>query len=262
MAQLKPGTMRALLDTELDPARKRMLFMQGVDALPFSIVLDWIQAAADSADENISNHLLRLLQKLSAGARRRRDNGPDEGGEALRQAARQLIDGWTLNTRETETHSALLARLASYDHGEHAQEGGDPAGADLIVKIALETDVVGHDVIGAVDHLLDTKRLVALIGFLDGIPSSELAGPAIRQHLLAPETLRRTLLTEPIDAEGARQLLVRCGPEQADTLLDALAISEAKDTRILLLQRLREIGDGARDQIVARLNGAPLVSKP
>ncbi|MBI3567976.1 MAG: hypothetical protein HY084_07230 [Gemmatimonadetes bacterium] len=257
LAQLKPGTMKALLESELDPVRKRNLIMQGVDALPFSVVLDWIQAAAASADETISHHLLRLLRKLAAGTRRRRDHGPDDGGEALRQAGRQLIEGWNLQINETDAHSALLERLSSYDHGEHALDGGDQAGADLIVKIALETDVTGHDVLAAADRLVDDKRLAALLGLLDGLPSSEIAGPAIRQHLLSPEALRRTLLAEPIDAEGARLLLARCDAAQADSLLDALAISEAKETRLLIMQRLREIGEAARDQILARLQGSP-----
>ena len=256
MQRLEPGTMRSLLETELDPAKQRVLFLQGVDALPFSVVLEWIEAAAASADQSISHHLLRLLKKLASQARRRRDNGPDEGGEAMRVAARQLIDGWTLDGRETQAHSNLLERLASYDRSDTRDDGDDLAGADRLVQMALEIDVAGTDVLGAVDHLADNRQLGPLLVFLDGIATSDVASPAIQAHLLSPETLRRILLTEPIDAEGARQLLARCSAAHADTMLDALAISESKETRLLILQRLREIGDGARDAIVARLAGS------
>lgn len=257
LQRLEPGAIRSLIESEADPKRRQLLVLQGVDALPLSSVLDWIEAASKSADKSISHHLLRLLTKLSAQARRRRDNGPDEGGEALRSAARQLIEGWTLEADANTEHTSLLEKLSAYDQAERSLDGGEAAGADIIVQIALETDAVGSDLLAAVDHLIGTKRLAALIGFLDRIPSSLVAAPAVRDHLIAADTLRRILLTEPVEVEGARLILASCGAAQADSLLDALAIAEGKETCLLILHRLRELGDAVCSPVLARLDNSP-----
>ena len=256
MQRLAPGTLKSLLASESNPERMRLLLLQGADALPVSAVLDWIEAAA-SAERSISPYLLRMMKKLSSQATRRNDGRPDEGGEALREAAKQLIEGWRLETSETESHSALLEQISNYEGSESTLNGEAAAGADRIVQMALETDAFGPDVTAAVDHLIDHRRLATVLAFLDRIPDSTTAGPSIFDYLEAPETLRRVLLTEPVDMDGTRDLLSRCGPARLEPMLDALTVSESQSTRQLILERLREIGEAARDPIVARLEGSP-----
>ncbi len=256
LAQMEPGTIDSLLGSEVDPARKRLLLLQGVDAIPVSAVTDWIEAAARSGGKSVSSHLLMLFRKLASQTRRRRDAGADEGGEPIREAARQLIEDWTFEAGGTETHGTLLAKIAAYDNAGAALDGGGAAGADRILQIALETNVSGPDVVAAVNQLIEEKRLSLLFRFLDEAERATIASPMITEHLLEPETVRRVLLGEPIDVEGARLLLDRCELPQADAILDALAISESEATRRLLLDRLRELGDAVRGKLVARLDGA------
>lgn len=256
MQRLAPGTLKSLLASETNPERMRLLLLQGADALPVSAVLDWIEAAA-SPERSISPYLLRMMKKLSSQAKRRNDAGPDEGGEALREAAKQLIEGWSLETRETESHSALLEQISNYEGNERTLDGEAAAGADRIVQMALETDAFGPDVTAAVDHLIDHRRLATVLGFLDRIPDSTTAVPSIFDYLEAPETLRRVLLTEPVDTDGTRDLLSRCGPARLEPILDALTLSESQGTRQLILDRLREIGESARGPIMARLDSSP-----
>lgn len=256
MKQLDPGTLRSLLDSESNPERKRLLFLQGIDALPVSVVLDWIEAAAASSGKSISPYLLRLMKKLSGQARRRRDGGPDEGGESLREAGKALIEGWTLETNETEAHSGLLEQIANYDKGDKGYDVAASAGAERLMQMALETDSFGADITAAVDWLIDHRELTKTFGFLDEFPESKTTVPATLEFLESPETLRRVLLTEPIEAEGAQTLLARVGTDRVEPLLDALAISESQSTRHLILHRLREMGESARGPIMARLDGS------
>lgn len=256
LARVEPGTLDALLGSEVDPVRKRLLLLQGVDALPVSAVTDWIEAAAKSSGKSVSSHLLMLFKKLASQTRRRRDAGPDEGGEPIREAARQLIEDWTFEAGGTEAHDTLLAKIAAYDDAGAALDGGGAAGADRILQIALETNVCGADVIAAVNQLIEEKRLSLLFRYLDEAERATIAGPMITEHLLEPETVRRVLLGEPIEVDGARLLLERCELPQADAILDALAISESEATRRLLLDRLRELGDAVRGKLIARLDGA------
>jgi hypothetical protein len=257
LSGLEPGTLQTLLDSEVDPVRKRLLLMQGVDALPVSVVTEWIEAAAASGKESISTNLLRLFKKLAAQTRRRRDTAADDGGEAIREAARQLIEGWTYDATGAEPHGELLAKIAAYDTDEAALEGGGTAGADRIVQIALETNVAATgDVMAAVDQLIDEKRLALLFRFVDEAETATVTQPAILGHLLVPETVRRVLLTEPVDPDGAHLLLERCDMTRADALLDALAISESEATRRMILERLRALGEAIRDPILFRIPGA------
>lgn len=256
LQNLAPGTTAELLAAEVDPARKRILILQGVDALPVSAVLDWIEAAAKSTDKSISHYLLRLLKKLSAQTRRRRDDGPDDGGEALREASRQLIEGWALEIRESEEHDSLLEHIAGYEGDDGPAVHGDTPGAERIVQIALETDVVGHDVIAAADELVEAKRLGALLGLLDRVEHSVVAASGIRAHLMSPEMLRHILLAEPVETDSVHELLAQCDARHAEAMLDALTLSESQTTRQLVLQRLRELGDVIRDQVVDRLSGS------
>jgi hypothetical protein len=257
MQALDPDTLKSLLFSEKDPARQRLLFLQGVDALPVSAVLDWIEAAAGSSGQSISQHLLRLLRKLSSQTRRRRDAGPDEGGEALREAARQLIDNWYHEINETDEHTELLEQIAAYDSPDAPLDAGEAAGSDRLLQIALETEAMGADVLTAVDRMIESRRIGRVLSLLVAESDSDVAGPAIHAHLVADETLRRILLSEPIDFDGAQQLLGRCGPTQADAMLDALSISEAKATRQIIIDRLRDLGEAARESVIARLDGAP-----
>lgn len=256
MKRLEPATLKALLDSEPSPEKKRLLLLQGVDALPVSVVLDWIEAAAASSGKSISPYLLRLMKKLSGQARRRRDGGPDEGGESLRQAAKALVEGWSLEPNETAAHSTLLEQIANHEKGEKPYDVAASAGAERVFQMALETDAFGPDVAGSVDQLIDHRLLAKAFGCFDEFPGSQTAVPSILVFLEAPETLRRVLLTEPIEADGARKLLARCGPASIDPLLDALALSESQPTRQLILDRLRELGEAAREPILGRLAGS------
>jgi hypothetical protein len=122
--------------------------------------------------------------------------------------------------------------------------------------MSLETDAFGPDVGAALDYLIEHRRLGIILEFLEGAPPSKVSAPAIFDHLEMPETLRRVLLTEPIDTNGTRMLLQRCGPARLDPLLDALALSESQSTRQMILDRLREVGEDAREAIVARLDAS------
>lgn len=257
MQALDPGVLKTMLGAETDPKKKRLLIQQGVDALPVSAVLDWIQAAATSTGGHVSQQLMLMLRKLASQTHRRRDGGPDEGGEAMREAARKLIEGWTETDATPQAHALLMQKIASYEKGGADADTGGGAGADRIVQIALETNVGGPDVTAAVEKLIDEKRLSLLFSYLDEVVKATIAEPLITEYLLEPATVRRVLLTEPVEVDGAHRLLDRCELPQADALFDALVITESDTTRQLVLERLRELGDAVSDRLVARFEGAP-----
>jgi hypothetical protein len=216
MQALDPDTLKSLLFSEKDPARQRLLFLQGVDALPVSAVLDWIEAAAGSSGQSISQHLLRLLRKLSSQTRRRRDAGPDEGGEALREAARQLIDNWYHEINETDEHTELLEQIAAYDSPDAPLDAGEAAGSDRLLQIALETEAMGADVLTAVDRMIESRRIGRVLSSQKATPmlpdrrSTRISSPT--KPSAAFSSASRSISTGPssCSADADRRKPMRC----------------------------------------------------
>jgi hypothetical protein len=254
VSQLPDGVMRQLLAAEPDPHRRLQLIKHGIDALPVSCVVDFVEAAAQSSGQHISEHLLRLFGKLSQQTRRKSDQGPDDGGQAIRDAARELVEGWGLDEVNPAAHASLLEQLARFDSTVRPVDGGDAAGADRILQMALELDAIGPDIIAAADDLVDERRLSLLLSLIARRPESRRTGPALRAHLSSPDLIRRILLTEPVEYDAARELIAACDATIAPAMLDAIAVSESQATRQLILARLREFDDAVRPELVRRLD--------
>jgi hypothetical protein len=218
-----------------------------------SCLVEWLEAAAASEGQHLSQQLLRLLTKLRQGARRRRDGGADDGGEALRDAARELIAGWDLADASPQPHNALLEHIARYERPGAALDGGDAAGVDRVITMALEIDAMGPDVLAAADRAIDDRRLGVLLHRVERAPTRGRTYEALVAHLHAPAMVRRMLLTELVDYDAARALLETCDLEQLPAMLDALAVSESQSTRQLILARVRAFGDAARPALLDRL---------
>ncbi|MBM3908495.1 MAG: hypothetical protein FJ363_10545 [Gemmatimonadetes bacterium] len=256
MAQTSVETFEKLLRAHSDPEERRRIILQGIEVLPVSAVLDWLQAAARSSDHALSHHLLRLLGKMSRQTHRRSDRRSDEGGEALRQAARALVEGWSLGESAPAEHTALLEHIAAYEGGSRRGTGSAVASAERLVQMALELDAVGPDVLAALETLVEGTRLGVVVDLLERAPHAPGAVAEIEQALVAPSLLRRMLLSDRVAPEVVRACLARCGPGEVEPLLDVLALSEAQGTRLLVIGTLCALGERVRPAVLARLGDA------
>jgi hypothetical protein len=252
---LTPDAMAALFGGD-DPLRQRERIDEAVESLPDDGVVALLESAARAQGQQISHYLLRLLRKLSQQAAAGGDAGA-AGDAALRQAARELVDQWTLDNPNPEMHTALLDALSRREGLTGADGAPAPSEARRLVQIALETDAAGENLLEAVEHLVAERRVVPLLALLDGAPDAPHAVGAVRAHLVSPELLRQVLLEEPVDVAGAQQVLALTGPEHAMGLIDVLAISEAQATRRLVLERLAALGDDIGPALCARIPTSP-----
>ncbi len=164
-------------------------------------------------------------------------------GEIARAEEASVCRDWSLYSSVASTSAGVeLLRNEIVVLGNSAGWGGDL--------------VIGHDVMAAADELVDARRLGVLLSLLDRVERSDVAAPAVRAHLLSAEMLRHILLNEPVELDAAHRLLELCDVAHAESMLDALSLSESPTTRQLVLQRLRELGDVIREQVVARLGDA------
>ena len=255
MRKLSPDTVRWLFGGAEGMASGGL--REAVSVLPCDSVMVLVEAASGATDRHVSHYLLRLLGKLA----RQADAAPqadDRYDGALREAARELVDRWTLANPDPESHTDLLDALSRQDVAGDGEMSA-PAASEgrRIVQMAVETASAGDHVLEAAEMLVEARELGALLDLLEQVPHAPATVTAIRAHLRSPGVLRTVLLEEPVDLDAAQRLLADVGVAEVPGLLDALEISEAQGTRRIILERLAAIGAPAAPLFIARLQQTP-----
>jgi len=271
-ARMASGTERQAIDAQvrdlmgrLTPSTVRWLFAgasglsngglrEAADVLPADSVLLLLDAT--SGGHELSHHMLRLLGKLAKQAGQREAvDGASDG--ALRETARELIDSWSLENPNPESHTYLLDVLTRQDASADGGHAPSASEGRRIVQIALETASTGDHLLEAAEMMVGARELAPLLDLLDHALHAPATVAALRAHLRSPTMLRTVLLEEPVDTVAAQRLLCETGVDDVPGLLDALEISEAQGTRRLILERLAALGTDAGPLFVQRLEHAP-----
>lgn len=238
-----------------DNAAQERFVTQTIDVLPIDEAVSWLDAAAAASEHQISHSLLRLMSKLSTVADDRRDGASES---AFRDAAHDLVRGWTLADPNPAVHVELLDRIAGFERAnlDTSASQNEPARATIessrIVQMALELDTVGEDTIAAVEALIACGAGRTLMQWLRDAGDRS-AAIELRRIATGDRAVRGLLLNEPVDRLVARALLEELDVTSADTLLDVLSEAGTKGTRLLVRQRLAEFGDAITPHLVARL---------
>ena len=245
---------KSLSDTD----RQHKFVTQTIDVLPVGDAVTWLETAAAASEQTISHQMVRLMTKLSTVA----DSTHEPVNEGMfRDAARELVQGWSLADPNPAQHAELLDRIAGFERVTRG--GARRAGASSsiiessrLVQMALELDSVGEDTVAAVESLLANgsgRPLMRWIADADGTP----AATELRAIALSEKSIRQLLLTEPVDRLEARALLEELDVSAADTLIDVLGEAGSKGTRLLVRQRLAEFGEAITPRLMARLGDGP-----
>ena len=240
-------------------AEQQEFMLQVVDVLPVLAVSNWLQVAARATEQELSHHLLRLMTKLSQHAVNKRQGVTDT---TFRNAAKELVEGWVLSDPNPDEHIRLLDRIALVHEGTVQSLGRDiernESGlteAARVVQMSLEIDVVGDDALAAATAVVESGNLPQLLAWLDEAGPTDSAR-LFRARIMAPDAVRKLLQENPVDEPAARALLATVDMRMADTLLEALSAAESRDSRDLILERLRSFGEPLRVTLISRLNGA------
>jgi hypothetical protein len=240
-------------------AEQKDFVLQVVDVLPVLAVSNWLQVAARATEQELSHHLLRLMTKLSQHAVNKREGLTDA---SFRGAAKELVEGWVLSDPNPDEHIKLLDRIALVHEATAAALGESPerdaAGlteSSRIVQMALEIDVIGDDALAAAEAVTANGGLSDLLSWIEASGDSESA-QALRARVMAPDAIKRVLLANPVNPVAARSLLQTTDDTMIDTLFDALSAAECRESRDLIMARLREHGESLRPILIARLDGA------
>jgi len=226
-----------------DTVPRERLVSNVVDVLPAAAVVRWLNSAAMASGRDLSPHLLRLLTKMSVHFRGRR---PEAVAEAVRDTARDLVEGWDLQEPNPEEHASLLETLAGWSArgGETASAAGDVFAdpraqeASRLVQMAIELDLVSEDAMLAVRRLADDGHATTVLTWIERGASAETAA-LLRDHTFTPTAILHVLLADPLDVSEVRHILEATPAESSGVLLEALERSESRTGRRLIYDRLR-----------------------
>ncbi len=268
LLRLGDSPLAAIIRASGNAAEQRRYVASLIDVLPTVAIVDWLEHMANTSEEQLSHHLLRILTKLSTHAGNRRAS-PDRT-DAFREAAQALIDGWDLDDPNPIEHGTLLNHIASDQSAPSVSSapprpGGEEIGesdretpdenALRLVQMACEIDVAGADALQAARELVAAGHVSLLLSVLDIAPGRR-AAAALREAITAREPLLHAMLKEPFDAAAARALLHDIPFAAAPTLLDALEHARIRSARRILLNTLQGFGAPLIPLLEARLDAS------
>jgi hypothetical protein len=257
--RLGSATFGPLIRSLTPQAVQEQFVAQVVDTIPLTAAVNWLNTAATAKGQELSHQMLRLMSKLSTLAIERGDVASDT---TFREAAHDLVADWTLADPNPAEHAELLDRIANFERAAGARFASEVTAASStvesarVVQMALELDFGGEDTVAAAEALIAAgcgRQLMRWIGDAGATATARW----LRGVATSDKAVRQLLLTEPVDRLEARAMLDVLDTSSVEMLIDVLAESATRGTRLLVRQRLAEFGETITPQLIARLDDAP-----
>jgi hypothetical protein len=237
---LDEPTLQRLIEMGGDLAQRKKFVLDASEALAADAVVEIVQAAAASTNQQISNSMIRLLSKMSAFAERGVQRIQLQADHALREQVQQMLQGWTLEDPNPDAYTRALESLARRPQtlGTIAKTRYLPEPL-RIVQMALEVDSQGVPFWRAVEEVLRSDGLSQLIAALEEAAPDNQAGQALWLHIADVDRVRELLKRDAVDFTVLGKLLDRIEPEKvAPVLMEVLTESESRITRMSVFKRL------------------------
>jgi hypothetical protein len=217
-----------------------------------------VRAAADASGQTISHGLVRMLSKLAMHAERGTAEARPRASVELREQVTRLLEDWRLEDPNPEAYGQVLQHMStsSYqDRSAISKEMAERPDPLRLVQIALESNATGPLADKALDEIVTTGQVGAVLGMLSSRPESaaQIADDFLTR-VTSPETLRAIVAREPLDVATLDVMLPRLSRDGYRQLLDALASSESRATRRKLLDRLVRAEADIGPLVLAHLN--------
>lgn len=253
ISTMSKSSLDRLMEMGGNREQRREFLLNAAEGMTADAVLELVKTAGEKEEQNVSNSMLRMLQKLSQHADLDRGKRQEHADRSLREQMSQLIKGWSLTDPNPDGYTAALAKMSSSAPSfQVAPEEVFRPEARRIVEMALEVDVSGMPVSNAVRALIEEEEVEHLLDLLDETSETELAD-STWSSLSSGDLLRTILLQDPLDLASLDRIIDRFGDITAGTMLDVLVEAESKATRRALIDRLVGLGTSVGSQVIARL---------
>ena len=253
VSALDHGTLRRLLDMGGNLAQRRQFVLDASQGMAMDAVLDLVRAASGEGAP-ISGAMLRMLAKMGHHVERLSPARRPVAEAELREQVAGLVRGWALADPNPDGYALALQRMSraapTFVAAADAQHALEP---ERLVVMACEADATGTGLDRALDRMREELRFGEILDVLDRVPAAGRAGATIRDRILTAESVKAVLGLRPADFVLLDRFISRMGVAAADPLLDELAVSESRQVRRAILDRLAKLGDGVGPLLIPRL---------
>ena len=241
--RLDSDTLGVLLSMSGDPHLQRDFLRDATTALDVDVVLSLIQAAAESETSDISRWMLRLLSKLARHAGEEGDPVAHRSESGLRDQIGALLSGWHLENPNPEDYEEALGRMSAAGHQDAGASGPSRVrvAAERVLQVALEVGVGGPVLRSAVDEMVASRKIPAVVELVEEVPDGD---PAIEvwDRLVDRPVLYRLIEEDEPDWEVLDIILPHAGLDAVEPLLDRLATAESRSDRRRLFDLILAFG--------------------
>ena len=249
-------TLESLLEMGGDVAQRERFLHDAASVLSPDAVLELARAAGAASGQSISDSMLRMLSKLSAFAEAGEHALHDSADDELRNVVKDLVHDWTLEDPNPSAYTRALASLATKPRRElFAVSDRHPPEPLRLVQMAVETDALGKAFVRAVATLLEEGQAGDLVKVASEARADARTVRYIWQRMVSPETVTNLVMREPIDFDALNAVLDRMDTSSGiSILLDRLAESPTRATRMGIYKRLTRLGYAVVPAVIERLS--------
>jgi len=254
VATLQPETLSRLLKMGGDGRQRRKFVLDATQGMAVDAIVELVQAAAVTSNQNVSHSLVRMLSKLAVHADEGAPLGRAAADGALRDSVHKLMEDWTLDDPNPDGYRKALEKMSQA--APVFQTGDDvyPCEPERLLKMGIEIEMLGDPVWRALSALQAADNVGPLFDILDEAPPGWIRDTLIR-YTATPDTLHRQLEQADPDIAVIERLVKKMKLAAAPLLLDALDLADERRATTYV-DLLVGLGAEVGPMVVSRVDGA------
>lgn len=254
IAQLSPATLERLVRMGGNRKQQQQFVLDAAQGMALDAVVELVRAASESAGQNVSHSMVRMLSKLASHA----ESGPtarrSEADGALRDQVKKLMEGWVLDDPNPVGYRETLEKMVRTEPTARAVAQRYPVEPERLLAMGLEIETLGEQVWHSADVLAQQPDVAPLLNLVDNAPSHWMRD-ALWRHVATPQRLRLWLALDPLPMATLERIVRRMGVSAVDSLLDAYEECADERRQQALTTLLERVGQAVGREILARLPG-------
>ena len=254
--QLSPETLRKLLHMGGDLGQQRQFLLNASQGMTVEAVLDLVKASTTDGRQTISHSMMRLFAKLSKYAEQ--DADPVRRATAassVREHMQTLISEWDLDDPTPTAYGRVLQTMSTRAKRSDTAAAYIECEPDRILQMGFELSAGGPRFETALEAMLNSARLEALLNILDNAPDKAFA-ESVWSFIDSHNIVWAALTEARIDFPVLERLVKRKRLSAADPMLDVFERTKDARVREKLLDVLATLGDDVGAYVVRRIEGA------
>ncbi|MGI9628882.1 MAG: hypothetical protein ACR2QM_18755 [Longimicrobiales bacterium] len=255
---LDPATLRELLQKGGGNETNIQFAFDVCRSLDPATAVKVLEAIPKQEGRRISHQLVRLLRKMSIRERQAPAGRQRHAVDQFRDAVERVSREWDLDGSQDQGASRGLSDTGDLPFDVEEESEKEPLSTEMrIVWLSLETEAVGVSLRAAVETLVLSDELGALLRLVDAAPEDHEVAKFIRDQLSTEAVIGKLVRSEDVDLEVLESVIERMGLSAIEPLIEALISSPSRSVRRVAFDRLQQMGMPAGLSAVTQLENQP-----